>query len=254
MAGAKRAAKALGGKSPLGSRVAKVVAKPDTPAPGGALAPTPRDAIIAQMLGPTGTHRGVPLPPENEMIVAPNWTRGSGPPPPRLGTTAGVQNGGIPPYPQGNRIPGPPPPPPGPPARPRGLPAPPAGNLPPPDRAAATAAANQKWLDQQAALHRQSSDMVPDFASAGDMSLEDFEAAHRKPGFIRRHPYGSAIIGGGIGLGAANAGLGYMYDRIRANPQAEYEGGQPPPSAPVPTQDEMAAKHQEILNQIRGQQ
>lgn len=256
MASSKKVAKALSG-TPLGDRIAKVVPKPDTPSPGGALIQTPREAIIAQMLGPTGTHRGVPLPPDNEMILAPNWTRGSGAPPPRIGTTAGVQNGGIPPYPQGNRIPGPPPVPPGPPARPRGLPAPPAGNLPapaPPDRAAATAAANQQWLDQQAALQRQQSAMVPDFANAGDVSLEDFEAAQKKPSYLRRHPWQTGIIGGGLGLGAANAGLGYLYDKIRANPQAEYEGGQPPVSAPVPTQDEMAAKRQEILNRIRGQQ
>lgn len=96
--------------------------------------------------------------------------------------------------------------------------------------------------------------MVPDFASAGDMSLEDFEAQQAKPGFFSRHKYGTGIVGGGLGLGAANAGLGYLYDKIRANPQAEYEGGQPPVSAPVPTQDEMAAKRQEILNRIRGQQ
>ena len=252
MAGAKRAAKALGGKSPLGSRVAKVVRKPDTPAPGGALALTPRDAIIAQMLGPTGTHRGVPLPPENEMIVATNWTRGSGPPPPRLGTTAGVQNGGIPPYPQGNRIPGPPPPPPGPPARPRGLPAPPAGNLPPPDRAAATAAANQQWLDQQAALHRQSSDMVPDFASAGDMSLEDFEA-RGKPNFFRKHPILTGIGGlGAVGV-AANQVPYIARDLGRGDPYAMPEGGEQQQGAP-PTFEEQEARRQEILNRIRGQQ
>ena len=251
MAGAKRAAKALGGKSPLGSRVAKVVRKPDTPAPGGALAPTPRDAIIAQMLGPTGTHRGVPLPPENEMIVAPNWTRVSGPPPPRLGTTAGVQNGGIPPYPQGNRIPGPPPPPPGPPARPRGLPAPPAGNLPPPDRAAATAAANQQWLDQQAALQIQRASVVPDFADAGN-SLEDFEA-RGKPNFFRKHPILTGIGGlGAVGV-AANQVPYIVRDLGRGDPYAMPEGGEQQQGAP-PTFEEQEARRQEILNRIRGQQ
>ena len=251
MAGAKRAAKALGGKSPLGSRVAKVVRKPDTPAPGGALAPTPRDAIIAQMLGPTGTHRGVPLPPENEMIVAPNWTRVSGPPPPRLGTTAGVQNGGIPPYPQGNRIPGPPPPPPGPPARPRGLPAPPAGNLPPPDRAAATAAANQQWLDQQAALQRQRASVVPDFADVWN-SLEDFEA-RGKPNFFRKHPILTGIGGlGAVGV-AANQVPYIVRDLWRGDPYAMPEGGEQQQGAP-PTFEEQEARRQEILNRIRGQQ